>query len=31
MAVKSLINGVKLMRSGELKPPDAGLPEARPK
>jgi multimeric flavodoxin WrbA len=31
MAVKSLINGVKLMRSGELNPPDAGLPEARPK
>jgi multimeric flavodoxin WrbA len=31
VATLALINGVKLMRSGELKPPDAGLKEARPK
>jgi multimeric flavodoxin WrbA len=31
VATMALINGVKLMRSGELKTPDAGLKEARPK
>jgi multimeric flavodoxin WrbA len=31
VAVQALINGVKLKRSGELKTPDAGLKEARPK
>jgi multimeric flavodoxin WrbA len=31
VATMALINGVKLMRRGELKVPDAGLKEARPK
>jgi multimeric flavodoxin WrbA len=31
VATTALINGVKLMRKGELKVPDAGLKEARPK
>jgi hypothetical protein len=31
MAAQALINGVKLMRKDELKVPDAGLKEARPK
>ncbi|MGH6874596.1 MAG: flavodoxin family protein, partial [Aestuariivirgaceae bacterium] len=30
-AARALINGVKLLRSGALKVPDAGLREARPK
>jgi hypothetical protein len=30
-AARALIHGVKLLRSGELKLPDAGLHESRPK
>ncbi len=30
-AARALVQAVKLMRAGELNPPDAGLHEARPK